>query len=162
MYRYIIMFTVNAGPATHETIIVTRTGHAESSSESSAARELPRQRVLRSGRLGAGQVRDAAAGGCRQATGQSSSKDVWLSRPSFYQAQTAFQEAGLAGLLPQKRGPRSGHKLTPELMQFVAQLRLAEPTISSPRIAERIAQRFNLSVHPRSIDRQLLRQKKLR
>lgn len=89
-------------------------------------------------------------------------KTFGFSRPSFYQAQTAFQEAGLAGLLPQKRGPRSGHKLTPELMQFVAQLRLAEPAISSAQLAERIAQRFRVSVHPRSIDRQLQRQKKLR
>jgi transposase len=89
-------------------------------------------------------------------------KTFGFSRPSFYQAQAAFQEAGLAGLLPQKRGPRSGHKLTPELMQFVAQLRFAESTISSAQVAERIAQRFNVSVHPRSIDRQLQRQKKLR
>ncbi len=89
-------------------------------------------------------------------------KTFGFSRPSFYQAQEAFQEAGLAGLLPQKRGPRSGHKLTPELMQFVAQLRLAEPTISSPQLAQRIAQHFGVSVHPRSIDRQLQRQKKLR
>src|SRR6516162_11778212 len=89
-------------------------------------------------------------------------KAFGFSRPSFYQAQAAFREAGLAGLLPQKRGPRSGHKLTPELMQFVTQLRLSEPTISSPQIAERIAERFQVSVHPRSIDRQLLRQKKLR
>lgn len=85
-----------------------------------------------------------------------------LSRPSFYQAQAAFQETGLAGLLPHKRGPRSGHKLTNELMQFVAQLQVAEPGISSPQLAERIAQRFGISVHPRSIDRQLRRQKKLR
>ena len=89
-------------------------------------------------------------------------KRFGFSRPSFYQAQAAFQEAGLAGLLPQKRGPRAGHKLTPELMQFVAQLRVAEPAISSPQLAERIAQRFGISVHPRSIDRQLQRQKKLR
>ena len=89
-------------------------------------------------------------------------KRFGFSRPSFYQAQAAFQEAGLTGLLPQKRGPRSGHKLTPELMQFVTQLRLAEPEISSAQIAERIAQRFGVSVHPRSIDRQLRHQKKLR
>ena len=48
-------------------------------------------------------------------------KAFGFSRPSFYQAQDAFEQAGLAGLLPQKRGPRSGHKLTPELMSFVAQ-----------------------------------------
>jgi transposase len=89
-------------------------------------------------------------------------KAFGFSRPSFYQAQAAFGQAGLAGLLPQKRGPRSGHKLTPELMSFVAQLRVAEPGISGSQLAERIAERFGVSVHPRSIDRQLRRQKKLR
>src|SRR5690349_2839277 len=63
-------------------------------------------------------------------------KSFGFSRPSFYQAQAAFQEAGLTGLLPHKRGPRSGHKLTSELMQFVTQLRVAEPGISSPQLAD--------------------------
>lgn len=85
-----------------------------------------------------------------------------FSRPSFYQAQAAFQDAGLAGLLPHKRGPRSGHKLTPDLMTFVAEFRTADPHISSTQLTERIAERFGVSVHPRSIDRQLRRQKKLR
>jgi transposase len=89
-------------------------------------------------------------------------KAFGFSRPSFYQTQAAFREAGLAGLLPQKRGPRSGHKLTPELMDFVAQLRAADPDMSSSHLAERIAEFFGVSVHPRSIDRQVLRQKKLR
>ena len=89
-------------------------------------------------------------------------KAFGFSRPSFYQAQAAFQEAGLAGLLPQKRGPRSGHKLTGELMQFVTQLRAAETDISTPQLAKRVAQQFGISIHPRSIDRQLRRQKKLR
>jgi len=86
-------------------------------------------------------------------------KAFGFSRPSFYQAQAAFQEAGLAGLLPQKRGPRSGYKLTGELMQFVTQLRAAEPEISTSQLAKQVAQRFGVSVHPRSIDRQLRRQK---
>jgi transposase len=85
-----------------------------------------------------------------------------FSRPSFYQAQAAFQDAGLAGLLPHKRGPRSGHKLTPEVMSVVTQLRAAEPEISSAQLARRLAARFGISVHPRSIDRQWRRQKKLR
>jgi transposase len=89
-------------------------------------------------------------------------KAFGFSRPSFYQAQAAFQEAGLAGLLPEKRGPRSGHKVTGELLQFVTQLRAAEPALSTPQLAQRVAQRFGISVHPRSIDRQLQRQKKLR
>ena len=72
-----------------------------------------------------------------------------------------FLDHRVLQLLPHKRGPRSGHKLTHELMQFVAQLRVAEPGISSPQLAERIVQRFGISVHPRSIDRQLRHQKKL-
>src|SRR4051794_1739675 len=89
-------------------------------------------------------------------------KAFGFSRPSFYQAQSAFQQAGLAGLLPHKRGPHAGHKLTPELMTFVVQLRTADPDISTSQLAERVAEEFGVSVHPRSIDRQLRRQKKLR
>ena len=89
-------------------------------------------------------------------------KAFGFSRPSFYQAQSAFQDSGLAGLLPRKRGPRAGHKLTPELMQFVSELRFSEQGLSSPQLAERVRERFGVSIHPRSIDRQLRRQKKLR
>jgi transposase len=89
-------------------------------------------------------------------------KAFGFSRPSFYQAQSAFQDSGLAGLLPRKRGPRAGHKLTPELMQFVFELRFSEPGLTSPQLAERVRERFGVSIHPRSIDRQLRRQKKLR
>jgi hypothetical protein len=82
-YMYIIIFTetTHGRPATNQTILLARAGHAKPSPESGATREFSRQRVLRSGRFAAGQVRDAAARGCRQATGQSGSKDVWLFTP---------------------------------------------------------------------------------
>jgi transposase len=83
-----------------------------------------------------------------------------LSRPSFYQAQTAFRRAGLAGLLPRKRGPRGGHKLTADVMAFVREARAAEPALSVRALAQRIRTRFGRSVHPRSVARQLSRQKK--
>ena len=35
-----------------------------------------------------------------------------FSRPSFYAAQAAFQEAGLPGLVPRRPGPRRAHKLS--------------------------------------------------
>jgi transposase len=85
-----------------------------------------------------------------------------LSRPSFYQAQAAFRRAGLPGLLPRKRGPRSGHKLTAAVMTFVRKVRAAEPAPSVRVLAQRIRARFGVSVHPRSIARQLNRQKKPR
>ena len=41
-----------------------------------------------------------------------SARAFGFSRPSFYQAQSAFQQDGVFGLLPHKRGPQGGHKLT--------------------------------------------------
>jgi transposase len=89
-------------------------------------------------------------------------KEFGFSRPSFYQAEFTFEQSGLSGLLPGKRGPRSGHKLTPEVMEFVVEQRTAEPSLSSAQLAEAVKQKFNLRVHPRSIERQLLREKKRR
>ena len=83
-----------------------------------------------------------------------------LSRPSFYQTQAAFQEAGLYGLRPHKRGPQGGHKLTGPVMEFVRQQRAAGPSIMAQQLADTVHDRFQVQVHPRSIQRQLLRQKK--
>ena len=83
-----------------------------------------------------------------------------FSRPSFYQAQAeVFQRAGLEGLIPQKRGPRTAHKLTTKIMEFVHQSRATQPTLRLPELARLIQERFGVQVHPRSIERRLLRQK---
>jgi transposase len=89
-------------------------------------------------------------------------KACGFSRPSFYQAQAAFEQSGLAGLIPHKPGPRGGHKLTPAVMQFVTEARVADPGVRAERLASWVRQRFGLQVHPRSIERQLLRKKKPR
>ena len=83
-----------------------------------------------------------------------------FSRPSFYQAQFTFEQGGLSGLLPHKRGPKGGHKLTARIMRFVAERRAAQPELSFTQLAELVKQQFDLQVHPRSIERQLLREKK--
>ena len=86
-----------------------------------------------------------------------------FSRPSFYQTQSGFEQDGLAGLVPHKRGPKRAHKLTDEVLAFVGELRQKEPSIRLPDLVKRIQQRFGIKVHPRSIERSLLRhQKKLR
>ena len=46
-----------------------------------------------------------------------------FSRPSFYQAQSAFEQDGLAGLVPHKRGPKRAHKLTEEVLTFIVETR---------------------------------------
>jgi transposase len=83
-----------------------------------------------------------------------------FSRPSFYQAQAAFQQDGVFGLLPHKRGPQGGHKLTTEVMEFVAERRSADSSLTPEQLAEAIQKRFRIQIHPRSIQRRLLRQKK--
>jgi len=91
-----------------------------------------------------------------------SSRAFGFSRPSFYQAQSAFQQDGVFGLFPRKRGPRGGHKLTAEVMEFVAQQRAADASLTPEQLAAAIQKRFRLQVHPRSIQRRLVRQKKRR
>jgi len=83
-----------------------------------------------------------------------------LSRPSFYQTRSAFQQDGLYGLLPHKRGPQGGHKLTGLVMEFVRQQRAADPLLTARQLADAVLDRFQVQVHPRSIQRQLLHQKK--
>jgi transposase len=85
-----------------------------------------------------------------------------FSRPSFYQAQAAFQQAGLAGLIPQKRGPRHPHKLTPEVLAFLQQMRTEQPALSTEELVQRVGQRFDIRIHPRTIERSRRRQKKRR
>jgi hypothetical protein len=91
-----------------------------------------------------------------------SAHDFGFSRPSFYQLNTAFEQVGLSGLVPLKRGPRSGHKLTPEVMEFIRTARMADPSLSFVQLAALVKTDFNIQVHPRSIERQLLREKKRR
>jgi hypothetical protein len=83
-----------------------------------------------------------------------------FSRPAFYHTQVRFTQAGFAGLLPQKRGPKGGHKLTADVLAFVRQQRAAAPALSWTALAALVRQQFQLVVHPRSITRQLQREKK--
>ena len=85
-----------------------------------------------------------------------------VSRPTFYQTQTAFKQRGIAGLVPRKRGPHGAHKLDDEVMTFVATLRAEDPVLSVRALLPRIHARFGLDVHPRSLERALRRAEKKR
>jgi len=83
-----------------------------------------------------------------------------FSRVTLYQLRKRFEAQGLAGLLPQRKGPRRAHKLSDEVLTFVLQTLEAEPKLHTADLQQRIAQRFGLSVHPRSIERALARHRK--
>lgn len=85
-----------------------------------------------------------------------------VSRQAFYAAETAFTTAGLVGLLPRPRGPKGAHKCTDEILDFVEQQRTEHPARSAAEWAEAVRVRFNVTVHPRSLARALVRRKKNR
>ena len=91
-----------------------------------------------------------------------SAKAFGFSRPSLYKAQAAFEEGGLAGLIPRRRGPRGAHKLTGEVMGFVDRLLAADESLRGSALARRIEERFSVQVHPRSIERALAQRQKKR
>lgn len=86
--------------------------------------------------------------------------DFGFSRPSFYEAQRQFDQDGLVGLVPKKRGPRAGHKLTPEILDALEQARLKDPSLGIEDLVELVQTRFEKKVHPRTIERALARRKK--
>ncbi len=88
------------------------------------------------------------------------SQTFGFSRISFYKIQKAFKEYGIAGLLPQQRGPRSAHKLTGEIMGFVNTLTKENPDIKSTELIEKIKDQFKITIHKRSIERAIERSKK--
>jgi transposase len=84
--------------------------------------------------------------------------DFGFSRPSFYTARTAFQRAGLPGLLPQKRGPRHAHKLTDDVLASLATVRDDDGAVPrTTALAAILQDRFGIRAHPRSIERSLAR-----
>jgi len=90
------------------------------------------------------------------------SKNFGISRLSFYRTLATFVKLGLAGFVPQRRGPKEAHKLSVEVMRFVDEQIQENSSISSSGLKSAIEKRFNLSVHTRSIERALARRKKKR
>ena len=88
------------------------------------------------------------------------SKTFGLSRPSFYDAQNAFNRKGLSGLVPAKRGPKKAHKLSADVMMYVKEAIAEDRGLRAGDIASLVEKRFGFKVHPRSIERALERRKK--
>jgi transposase len=83
-----------------------------------------------------------------------------LSRPTFYQARFDFEQGGLPGLIPRKPGPRTAHKFTPEIVDFIRGEQQANLSLRASELVTLVRERFGITVHPNSIDRALRRQEK--
>ena len=78
-----------------------------------------------------------------------------MSVPTCVRVNRAFREGGLQGLIPRRRGPRGAHKITPEILAFVEQVRAEHGPLGSRRLAPLIGARFGVRIHPRSLDKAL-------
>jgi transposase len=76
-----------------------------------------------------------------------------VSRPTYYQTKAHFATAGIAGLVPHKRGPRGPHKLQGEALAFVEQHLVAGEPVRARALAKLLRQHFDLTIHPRTIER---------
>ncbi|TAN43892.1 MAG: helix-turn-helix domain-containing protein, partial [Candidatus Methanoperedens sp.] len=74
-----------------------------------------------------------------------------MSRQYYYKIKTAFDRQGMAGLLPDKRGPKRPFKLTDNVVGFINKVAKEDPSVTNQRIAEKIEARFKIAVNPRTI-----------
>lgn len=81
------------------------------------------------------------------------SEEYGVSRPTYYQAKANFDQAGIAGLVPKKRGPRGPHKIQGEVLAFLETRLVAGEPIRARELARLIRKEFDLHVHPRTIER---------
>ena len=72
------------------------------------------------------------------------------SRAGFYLITAAFEQAGMSGLLDDKRGRRGPVKLTAEIVEF---LQTAPPTQSGAVLAAQVADQFGVLLHRRTVER---------
>jgi len=78
-----------------------------------------------------------------------------VSRPTYYQAKANFEAAGIAGLVPERPGPRGPHKIDGETLAFLqAQLVPGEP-VRARELARLLFRDLGIELHPRTIERAL-------
>ena len=80
-------------------------------------------------------------------------EEYGVSRPTYYQTKASFDKAGVAGLVPRKRGPRGPHKLRGQALAFVQQQLVAGEPMRARELAKQLREKFSVNIHPRTIER---------
>jgi transposase len=84
-------------------------------------------------------------------------EEYGVSRPTYYQTKASFDQSGIAGLVPKKRGPRGPHKLQGEVLAFIQEQLVAGEPIRARELAKLIRQKYDLDIHPRTIERAVVK-----
>jgi transposase len=80
-------------------------------------------------------------------------EEYGVSRPTYYQTKASFDKGGVAGLVPRKRGARGPHKLQGQALAFLQQQLVAGEPVRARELAKLVRQKFDLNIHPRTIER---------
>jgi hypothetical protein len=79
-------------------------------------------------------------------------EEFGFSRQRYFQLRTLFQKQGAAGLVSQRRGPKSNYRRTREVVCQVVRYRFLDSDISAEVIAQKLRQN-DFSISTRSVDR---------
>ncbi len=82
-----------------------------------------------------------------------------VSVPTCVRIRRNFREGGLQALVPRRRGPRRAHKVSDEILDFIAAFRSEHGPVGARRLVPVIEERFGVSLHSRSINKALERQR---
>src|SRR5215831_4315640 len=85
-----------------------------------------------------------------------------LSRQFFYRLAAVFRREGVYGLLPRKRGPKSPHKCSAEVVELAEKLRQEKPELSVPELLKEVQAKFPIDLHPRTLEKALAEREKKR
>ncbi len=92
----------------------------------------------------------------------SATEEYGVSRPTYYQTRASFEEAGIAGLVPRKRGPQGPQKVRGAVLAFIQEKRMEGEPLRARQLAEQIRKKFDLDIHPRTIERAVAVKKTVR
>ena len=96
---------------------------------------------------------------CDEMTVTEASRQFGFSRAAYYKIEKSFTIAGINGLALQKTGPKSPVKVTDDILRFADELRSKDPDITNDRITEEIQNQKGISLHKRSLQRELSKKK---
>ncbi|MCL2853844.1 MAG: helix-turn-helix domain-containing protein [Defluviitaleaceae bacterium] len=75
-----------------------------------------------------------------------------FSRVSFYQIKKEYDESGIAGLMPKKRGPKGSRKISASDVEFARSL---VDTHTKAQIVSRLKEERGVEISKRTLERQL-------
>jgi len=86
----------------------------------------------------------------------SAAEEFGFSRVSFYQIKKEFDENGIAGLMPRKRGPKRSRKIADSDVEFA---RTLADSHTKAQIVELLREERNVDISKRTLERKLANKK---